>query len=201
MPENRAIPARMIWKGVRVGEIQRGPNQYVVAPPSIHPNGQPYTWKIPSPDEPILFLPDSWVKYFGSEMTPEVPEWLKKYVDWEKKLPLGFHLEEFQGEAPEVYLARALSMPGARRKSDGGIKFQCPKCAADGHDRHKDNAKVFPTGQWACAYAPGDQEHKNAIAKALGFKGVEWSKKAEESTKVTQQDRDDFNKPVNVNGM
>jgi Bifunctional DNA primase/polymerase, N-terminal len=40
------LPARIIWQGEILGEIQRGPGQQqVVLPPSVHPEtGDPYRW-------------------------------------------------------------------------------------------------------------------------------------------------------------
>jgi len=76
----------------------------------------------------------------------------------------------WDGPAPELIIQRALDQPGAKRRRMG-IKFQCPQCRDDGHDRHRDNAIVFNDGKWACAYAPGEVSHKQAIAKALGALG------------------------------
>jgi hypothetical protein len=39
----------------------------------------------------------------------------------------------------------ALQQPGAVRRH-AGIKFQCPQCAAEGHDEHRDNACLFNDG-------------------------------------------------------
>jgi hypothetical protein len=40
------LPAKLMWAGEIIGEIQRGPGQQqVVLPPSIHPQtGEPYRW-------------------------------------------------------------------------------------------------------------------------------------------------------------
>ena len=66
--------------------------------------------------------------------------------------------------------AAALQQPGAVRRHVG-IKFQCPACAAEGHDEHQDNACLFTDGRWGCAWAT-DAElgrvHRRAIAKVLG---------------------------------
>jgi hypothetical protein len=64
----------------------------------------------------------------------------------------------------------ALRQPGAARRAHG-VKFQCPQCAADGHDAHRDNACLFlPSGRWASAWAADPAAapaHKRAIGRAL----------------------------------
>ena len=66
--------------------------------------------------------------------------------------------------------AAALQQPGAVRRQHG-IKFQCAGCAAEGHDKHQDNACLFPNGDWGCAWArdmPAGRAHWEAIGRALG---------------------------------
>jgi len=66
--------------------------------------------------------------------------------------------------------AAALQQPGAIRRH-AGIKFQCPACAADGHDTHQDNACLFNDGRWGCAWATDSElgrAHRQAIGRALG---------------------------------
>jgi len=67
--------------------------------------------------------------------------------------------------------AAALRQPGAVRRHIG-IKFQCPACAAEGHDAHMDNACLFfATGKWGCAFATDSvlgRVHRRAIGLALG---------------------------------
>ncbi len=70
------------------------------------------------------------------------------------------------GEPDPERLALALKQPGARRRSNG-VKFQCPACRAEGHDRHRDNAIMFTDGRFGCAY---DSAHGPAIAEALGLR-------------------------------
>ncbi|MGH7393760.1 MAG: hypothetical protein ACREM3_30535, partial [Candidatus Rokuibacteriota bacterium] len=60
--------------------------------------------------------------------------------------------------------AAALQQPGARERGDD-VKFQCPQCRAEGHDQHKDNARVFANGKWGCAV---DRAHFRAIGEVLG---------------------------------
>jgi len=67
----------------------------------------------------------------------------------------------------EGRLVRALAQPGARfRRHSGQIKFQCPGCAAEGHDRHRDNGAYFVnSGRWGCALA---RSHWRPIGELLG---------------------------------
>jgi hypothetical protein len=64
----------------------------------------------------------------------------------------------------------ALAQPGAVERQSG-IKFQCPACRADGHDAHHDNAILFRSGGWGCAWAKETalaRAHYEAIGDALG---------------------------------
>jgi hypothetical protein len=66
--------------------------------------------------------------------------------------------------------AAALQQPGAVRRQVG-IKFQCPACAAEGHDQHQDNACLFTNGKWGCAWATDPElgrRHRRAIGQVLG---------------------------------
>src|SRR4030095_13641627 len=63
--------------------------------------------------------------------------------------------------------------PGALERAIGMVKFQCPQCAVEGHDKHKDNAGLFVhDGKWGCAFASSDsalgRAHWEAIGHALG---------------------------------
>ncbi len=54
---------RIKWRGVKTGiDVQVG-NQYIVAPPSMHPSGVRYQWHVPpcSVDE-LPELPDAWIE-------------------------------------------------------------------------------------------------------------------------------------------
>jgi len=67
----------------------------------------------------------------------------------------------------------ALQQPGARERASGMVKFACPQCVAEGHDKHHDNAGFFlRDGTWGCAYASGNptlgREHWDAIGSVLG---------------------------------
>jgi hypothetical protein len=66
--------------------------------------------------------------------------------------------------------AIAMQQPGAVRRQ-AGIKFQCPACAAEGHDQHRDNAILFLDGTWGCAWAKDTEKsraHWDAIGRQLG---------------------------------
>lgn len=67
----------------------------------------------------------------------------------------------------------ALRQPGAKERTNGVIKFQCPQCRDEGHDAHQDNAALFlRDGTWGCAFAskgaPDGRCHWEAIGRTLG---------------------------------
>jgi AAA domain len=69
----------------------------------------------------------------------------------------------------EHLLEAARRQPGAVHR-DFGIKFQCAACAAEGHDKHQDNACLFNDGTWGCAWAKDTElgrSHWEAIGRAL----------------------------------
>ena len=151
------------WRGVVVGEVLRGPHQQAVMPPSPYPGnkkkgippGGHYRWLV-DPLEPVPELPAAWLDYLRGT---DVPSYFK---EGDRR---GHPAEEPWGGPPPVELLhRAMQQPGARRRVDG-VKFQCAGCAAEGRDRHRDNAKVRLDGRWGCAVNP---EHKWAIGAALG---------------------------------
>ena len=161
----RWLPAKLKWDGEWVGEIQRGETeknvpcrQQVVMPPSVHPiTGEPYRW-LGNPLEAPPRLPRSWRDHVRRSERVEapvpVPRWKPSH-----DLPSAHELQ-----------ARALQLPGGRRRT-AGVKFQCPGCLAEGHDKHRDNAMVSNNGRWGCAFSPGDRVHRRAIAEALGVIG------------------------------
>ncbi len=61
--------------------------------------------------------------------------------------------------------AVALQQPGAVRRGRD-IKFQCPACRDEGHDAHRDNARLFATGKWGCAV--NQEAHWRPIGELLG---------------------------------
>jgi AAA domain-containing protein len=71
----------------------------------------------------------------------------------------------------ERFRAAALAQPGAMERVSGIIKFQCPACRREGHDRHQDNAGLFPEGAFGCAWAADGElarAHWSAIGEVLG---------------------------------
>ncbi len=137
------LPAKLIWNGVTLGEIQRGPGQQqVVIPPSTHPDTcRRYEWLVDPATEPLEPLPQLWRSYLiGSGPRPLTG----------------------QGDI----IAAALRQPGAKRRASGLIKFQCAGCLEEGHDHHHDNGAVFPDGRWGCAV--GSLAHRAAIGRQLG---------------------------------
>ena len=157
------LPAKIRWHGKLVGEAQRGPMQQVVMPPSVHPNGQPYAWNLRI--QGVGQLPEAWQDHL-SEAKVILPDWLEPYTNLPRHI---LEQEEWEGPPPEELLRRAMEQPGARHRSYG-VKFQCPGCRAEGHDKHKDNALVGIDGRWGCAFAhdtPAEVEHKQAIGEVL----------------------------------
>jgi hypothetical protein len=153
------LPARVMWRGVKVGEIQRGPValdevslQHVVLPPSVHPDGGSYKWLVDPVAEPLLSLPSTYIELWAT-----TPERRARAAD-----APGVDLEEA--------VVLALAQPGASKRRDS-IKFQCPRCREEGHDVSKDNAVIFLSGEhagrWGCAFAPKNKRHLAAIARAL----------------------------------
>lgn len=140
------LPASIRWRGDVAGQILRLPTQYVVAPPSVHPDtGRPYVW-LTDPSAPLPALPEDWTAFLHNTTAPSPAS-----ATW-------------SGPSAEELLRRALRQPGARHRSNG-VKFQCPGCRAEGHDRHHDNATVFNDGRWGCAL---DESHRQQIGVALG---------------------------------
>ena len=155
------LPAKIMWRGEKVGEVQRGPSlQQVVTCPSIHPDtGLPYTW-LEDPRQPLPVLPEAWRHHLCSE---EVPAFI----------PVGDrsgHPEDevWQGPPAEEILRLAASQPGAKQRRYG-IKFQCPGCAKEGHDKSRDNAIVYNDGRWGCALDPS---HRRDIGEVLGVVSI-----------------------------
>ena len=160
------LPATIFWRGERLGEVLRAPRQQVVLPPSPYPGnvkrGVPpggfYSW-VDLP-ESLPELPDPWIKYLIGDTDDDIPSFIGRNRRGQPSP------ETWTGPSPSEIISEALKQPGARRRANG-IKFQCPQCARDGHDRHRDNAVVLLDGRWGCAYAPGDPTHRNAIGVAL----------------------------------
>ncbi|HXA95520.1 MAG TPA: bifunctional DNA primase/polymerase [Candidatus Dormibacteraeota bacterium] len=157
------LRAKLWWGGRKVGEVQRGPNQYVVMPPSVHPDtGRPYVWAA-DPLASIPPLPVAWREHLAAGPASDAfgpkPNFLTGGSDGVPEP------EPWVGPPAAELLRRAMQQPGASPRSSGSVKFQCPGCAAEGHDKHRDNAIVHPDGRWGCAL---DREHKSAIGAALG---------------------------------
>jgi len=122
------------------------------------PAGGHYTW-LCDPRLPPYELPTAWREHLIGEA---IPDFIR--VGDRRGHP---DEEPWDGPSPEEMMARARELPGWRRRARG-VKFQCPQCSAEGHDRHRDNAFLANDGRYGCAYAPGSGPHRRAIGEALG---------------------------------
>jgi hypothetical protein len=173
------LPGKIRWRGRPIGDVQRGGQtdrgpvrQHVVLPPSLHPDtGRAYHWAV----NPVTWtpppLPPAWRAYLLNvppEHATDCPDYMRELIgDLRGVAPA----EPWTGPTAEELIKRALKQVGAVRRSNGSVKMQCPQCAVEGHDRHRDNATVFADGRWGCAHAPGDREHRLAIGRVLGAIG------------------------------
>jgi hypothetical protein len=142
------LPARLIWEGETIGEILRE-RQYAVIPPSVHPEtGRAYRWCV-TPTMPVPSLPEPWLRYFDS-------------LDGPRVRPAA------SGDLPSGDIERrqviARGQPGASRRPDGRIKFQCPVC----RDSHQDNAVLFPAGTYGCSQDDSARTHYAALRELFG---------------------------------
>ena len=150
------LPSVITWKGETVGEILRD-KQYVVIPPSIHPDtGQRYTWATDPLLTPIPPLRSAWQDYFATQPQAD---------------PTAQQPPEVRPLPPDEYARRkalALRQDGAsERQTNGRIKFQCPVCATD--DRHLDNAVLFTNGFVGCSRDDAASTHKAALRALFGI--------------------------------
>ena len=153
------LPAKITWRGVKVGEVQRGgigPDgqpvlQQVVLPPAIHPGdpkkgipaGGIYRWLV-DPRDPLPTLPEAWRAYLTASAPPSLPEvdttGAPPEDDPPEWIPVGDRRgvpeDERDGPPADELLLRALQQPGAQRRSSG-VKFQCPGCHAEEHENSK----------------------------------------------------------------
>jgi hypothetical protein len=148
------FPAKLRWRNVIIGEIQRGPGlQQVVMPPSIHPDTRRrYRWLVAPATAMLSRLSVRWRQHL---LEPPRPVF--------RRTETG---------ATDSVREAALAQPGARRRPGGKIKFACPACVAEGHDTAQDNAALFEaTGLWGCAWAGRTslgRAHWEAIGRCLG---------------------------------
>jgi len=159
------LPAKMRWHVNIIGEIQRGGEnrlQHVVCPPSIHPNGESYTWLI-DPSENLPELPEAWQHHFFSTETRtlEVPDFV---IPGDTRGTENAR-SEWDGPTADIIIEKAWRLPGARKRKNG-IKAQCEGCRREGHDRSRDNAFISWDGRWSCAL---NSSHKRAIGESLGI--------------------------------
>ena len=146
------LPKVFKWNDTKVGEIL-GDGQYVVVPPSIHPDtGRRYTWAVDPLRTPVPPLPLAWQAHLAHH-----------HGDRPRHQPA-----EVPAPPPDELARRqmlALAQPGARRTTNGRIKFQCPACL----DSHEDNAILFPSGLVGCSQDDASETHKAALRTLFGI--------------------------------
>lgn len=156
------LPAKILWNGRVAGEVQRGPRQQVVIPPSPYP-GKPskgipsggfYEWLV-DPRGELSDLPVAWVGYLL-----EVPD----HITLGDARGHEANGNDWHGEPAEVIVKRALDQPGAKLRKNG-VHFQCLGCERIGRDRSMDNAIAFLSGKFTCATFGAS--HRSAIAEQL----------------------------------
>lgn len=162
------LPAKIVWMGQTIGEVQRTNSQQVVCPPSIHPETKGvYQWA--GPANP---LPEKWLKALlanaGQRARHVVAESIDELPSYIKPGDARGHEadgSDWDGPAAEEIVRRAWLLPGARRRSTG-VKAQCLGCHREGHDKKKDNALIVWDGRWSCAL---NADHKRDIGESLGI--------------------------------
>ena len=174
------LPAKLMWQGRKVGEVQRGGIgsdgqpvlQHVVLPPSIHPDtSRAYRWLV-DPSSPLPTLPDAWRTYLNEPVSRHDAPPLKPAPAWIPNDTRGVTVEDDLWDGPPAgeLLRRAMLQPGARGRRMG-VKFACPACreicpdCRKPHDKDGDNAIVRNDGRFGCAV---NIDHRRAIAVALG---------------------------------
>jgi hypothetical protein len=181
------LPAKLMWQGRKVGEIQRGgigPDgqpvlQQVVMDPSIHPDTRrAYQWRV-DPSSPLPTLPGTWRAYLAEPVSRHDAPPLEPAPAWIPHGTRGITVEDdlpWDGPPAAELLRRALLQPGPSRDGKGelrrnGVKFACPACreicpdCGERHDKDGDNAIVRNDGRFGCAV---NVDHRRAIAVALG---------------------------------
>ena len=133
------LPAKILW-GEKVGELQRGPGQQqVVLPGSVHPSGGPYRWITErSASSASRSIPSAIrCRYSRTRGSPTCDA-----------RPMSSPVDPVEVERRRT---AALQQPGAVVRSSGLIKFQCPRCREEGHDRIRITLVVFEDGALGCA--------------------------------------------------
>jgi bifunctional DNA primase/polymerase-like protein len=141
------LPAKLMWQGRKVGELQRGgigPDgqpvlQHVVLPPSVHPGdvekgvppGGIYRWRV-DPCSPLPVLPDAWRAYFldAATLSPESISTVWGLITPSATRPTSLPADDragvnvverapWDGPPAEELLRRALLLPGPSRQKTG----------------------------------------------------------------------------------
>jgi hypothetical protein len=196
--------AKLLWKGKKVGEVQRGPKlQHVVMPPSIHPNGNPYIWAV-DPIAKIPALSVEWQIYLGG--TTEEQARLEP-------LKHGFTLEQRVEFARKWLKHRRPAIQG--QQGDIHTFITCASVAYD-HDLDEDSA-VLALQAWNQTCVPPWPEKdlrakvRSALKSASGARGEkldlyetsprpDWIPNSKEGLEFLDvwRKREQFDKPLNA---
>jgi hypothetical protein len=156
------LPAKLTWQGQMLGGFSAAPasNRWCSPARSIRAAGRTDGSQRPGRDSVSRLIPSAHCRNSPDSGGPTCAI--------TRMSRAGTDLDRLE--------AAALQQPGAVRRHHG-IKFQCPACAAAGHDQHRDNACLFTAGNWGCAWAKDTGEgraHWDAIGHALGVLTRPW---------------------------
>lgn len=94
---------------------------------------------------------------------------LLRAADARKRKQLGGYVcrTDFPGEKIDGSQLIQMLPSDVRRQGHEQVA-QCPVCAAEGHDKSRDNLKISPNGEWCCTYGgPGKVHKQGDILRSL----------------------------------